>query len=33
VPSDYTAGHDFSHASATVPTLAGVTPANLAALP
>ncbi|MGN6698688.1 MAG: HAD family hydrolase, partial [Thermomicrobiales bacterium] len=32
VPSDYTANHDFSRASATVPTLVGVTPADLAAL-
>jgi HAD superfamily hydrolase (TIGR01509 family) len=32
VPSNYTANHDFSRASATVPTLVGVTPADLAAL-
>lgn len=33
VPSDYTAGHDFSLASAIVPSLVGVGPADLAALP
>lgn len=33
VPSDYTATHDFSRASAIVPSLVGLTPADLAALP
>lgn len=33
VPSDYTATHDFTLASAIVPSLAGVTPADLLALP
>lgn len=33
VLSDYTAGHDFAPAAGVVPTLAGVTPADLAALP
>lgn len=33
IPSDYTAAHDFSRASATRPTLVGLTVADLAALP
>lgn len=33
VPSEYTAAHDFSLASAVRPSLIGVTPADLAALP